>query len=80
MAPQDAGLSSLRNDELVVLTMEAISAGSLLKDGELIEPMTEEARAAEEVFQAAVEELLRRAGGKPIVIHFPGGSGLCVRP
>jgi hypothetical protein len=61
--------------------MEAISAGSLLnKDGELIEPATEEARAADEVFTAAVEELLRRAGGKPIVIHFPGGGGLCVRP
>lgn len=81
MAPQDAGLSSLRNDELEVLTMEAISAGSLLnKDGELVEPATEQAMAADEIFQTAVEQLLRRPGGKPIIVHFPGGGGLCVRP
>ncbi len=81
MANQDAGLSSLKNEELVVLTMEAISAGPLLDDrGELIEPITEQAKAADAVFSEVVQELLRRAGGKPIAIHFPGGRVLCVHP
>ena len=81
MAPQDAGLHSLKNEELVVLTMEAISAGPLLDDrGELIVPATEQAKAADAVFESAVKELLRRAGGKPIAIHFPCGGVLCVHP
>ncbi len=81
MAPLDSGLGSLKNEELVALTMEAISAGPLLDDrGELIEPVTEQAKAADEVFQAAIEELLRRAAGRPIAIHYPNGRVLCVQP
>ncbi len=81
MTTQDSGLYSLKNEELVVLTMEALSAGPLLNEaGDLIEPATEQARAADEIFSAAVEELLRRAGGRPIAIHFPDGRVLCVQP
>ncbi len=80
MDRQDCGLTNLRDDELVVLTMHAISAGPLLNElGELIEPATEQAKAADEVFESAIEELLRRAGGRPIAIHFPDGRILCVR-
>jgi len=47
MAMQDSSLKSLRDDELVVLTMDAISAGPLTGEhGELIEPTTEQARVA----------------------------------
>lgn len=80
MDRQDCGLTNLRDDELVVLTMNAISAGPLLNElGELIEPATEQAKAADEVFESAIQELLRRAGGRPIAIHFPDGRILCVR-
>ncbi len=81
MAPQDAGLSALKDEELVVLSYHAISAGPLTDArGELIEPATEQAKAADEVFQAATEELLRRAAGRPIAIHYPDGRVLCIRP
>jgi hypothetical protein len=81
MAPQDSGLSSLKNEELVVLTMEAIAAGPLQNEaGELIVPVTEQAKAADAVLESAVQELLRRAGGRPIAIHFHDGRVLCVRP
>lgn len=77
MDRQDCGLTNLRDVELVVLTMQAISAGPLLNElGELIEPATEQGKAADEVFEFAIEELLRRAGGRPIAIHFPDGRTL----
>lgn len=81
MAIQDSTLNSLKDEDLVVLTMQALSAGPLFDDaGEPIEPVTEQAKAADALFVAAVNELLRRAGGRPIAIHFPDGRGIRVEP
>jgi hypothetical protein len=79
MTSEDSSLRNLRDEELVILTMEAISAGPLTDEhGELIEPMTEQAKAANSILDAAIQELLSRANGKPIAIHFPDGRELRV--